>query len=179
MRFSILVIVGLLISGSAMALEQDKPYTSLCIGEKSTGFNWTNGKWVKANFDPEKYLAVKLQIEPVTKGNPLPESGYCARDIKDQNPWNTDIGEFRSGCYNFRHFGSDIFGHESEVCTEIWRINGPEKNLESVHCNKKKLTFAPNGNFIYPLIHTNINPEPIRKNKDSLVISVGKCSVIK
>jgi hypothetical protein len=38
-------------------------YSSICIEELSTGFNWQNKRWVQTNFKEETYIVSRIPVE--------------------------------------------------------------------------------------------------------------------
>ena len=153
------ILLMLLSSHGALNAQQTspKPFKTLCVSEKETGFNWVSGDWVQANFKPEE----KILIQKIVGSAPT-----CKPDVKD--------GMFgTTGCYLIKSLGtSPTFLGIPENCDEI-----SEKNsLKVVHC--PKISFHPNGRFIRFPWHADISDNPKNGNKDSLILAVGKCSRI-
>jgi hypothetical protein len=132
-----------------------RPFKTLCVSEKETGFNWVSGDWVQTNFKAGE----KLLIQKMTASDPR-----CMAD-KSKGMFGT------SGCYQIE--GSGFLPQLIlENCDEI-----SEKNtLKVVHC--RKISFHPDGRFIQFPWHADISNNPPSGAKDSLVLSVGKCSRI-
>jgi hypothetical protein len=134
-----------------------RPFKALCVSEKETGFNWVSGDWVQTNFKAgEKLLIQKI----------APKEPWCKADTKN--------GMFgTSGCYQIKALGSaPSISDIPEMCDEI-----SEKNtLKVVHC--RKISFHPDGRFIRLPEHSDISDNPKNGVKDSLALSVGKCSRI-
>ena len=42
---------------AAQITDTNQFFKALCVGDKSTGFNWRNKNWEEARFKPDKYLA--------------------------------------------------------------------------------------------------------------------------
>jgi len=182
MGFALLLLGSLANETHAQNIGKGKPFTSLCIAEKSTGFNWKKGQWVEVTFRPEKYLVVKIPLrdwdpnkykeallskEPACLGKYL---SYTQSKLKYYG------GYRRFGCYNIRTFGSKYSIAGSRLCEESWDWSD-ETVLEKVRC--ESTYFKPDGNFTRSSIHDNLASKPENNYKDSLSLSVGSCSVIK
>ncbi len=149
-------------------------YSVICVEEKSTGFNWENKNWVQANFKPETYIVSRV---PADKYRTLVEARannvYLCEDNSSEYQKYEKI-EFINACYSVTKIGQQPTFLDTNMCSELWE----SKKLISVHCNKhsSKLTFRPTGNFIKQPWHTDLSSDV--PNKDSLTLSVGKCTSI-
>lgn len=133
------------------------PFKTLCVSEKATGFDWTPGNWVQKNFKPGEQLLIQKIVG---------QEPYCEADVTS--------GAFGTkGCYYIKALGSpaSVFDFP-ENCDEI----SEKKSLKVVHC--RKISFHPDGRFIQLPWHMDIFDHPKNDRKDSLVLSVGKCSRI-
>lgn len=146
-------------------------FKALCVAEKETGFNWTNGAWTPANFKADtKIIAEK--IDPVLAA----EKSKGLRPIMCDEQKEQAFGDFAAttACYYIRELGSKAIPvvAGAEKCTEY----SEKKVLQSISCNR--MTFTPDGNFIRFPWHMDIDPSPKNGYKDSLVLTVGKCAKI-
>jgi hypothetical protein len=135
-----------------------RPFKALCVSDKETGFNWKSGDWVQTNFKAgEKLLVQKLaEPQPFCKEEAIVTSGGIT---------------VTKGCYRINVVGSPpdpLFGVES--CDEILE----QQSVKVVHC--RRFSFHPDGRFIKLPWHSDISNSPKDDYKDSLVLSVGKCS---
>ncbi len=155
-------------------------FTSMCITEKSTGFNWKQGRWEYTRFKETKYIIEKLQPEEFKTGASIPKSGDCKSELEKKDARFFDDWGYSYGCYNLREFGDPFYSHRSHVCSERWKGKAPNRALESVDCvgSPEPITFAPNGWFHRASIHGYIENRPKDDYKDSLAVEVGKCAVI-
>ena len=86
------------------------------------------------------------------------------------------------GCYEIKGFGVDRVIPRD--CKEKWttypkedeETNPKTRKLESVSCEITDFRFAPNGWFHTSFVHKNL--KAIADYKDSLSVSVGKCSTL-
>jgi hypothetical protein len=173
-----ILLFFLLVTANAHAEITDKNehFNILCVEENSTGFNWGNGNWKQRNFKNNKYLAQKLKIEnPTDTPGKKPESGVCFDSIQYRQESKNNTYDVSWGCYNIRAIGSTFYPYNSEVCREIWeKPESGTKYLLRVFCND--LYFNPNGWFHRASLHGATGNKPKDDYKDSLVISVGKCT---
>jgi hypothetical protein len=144
----------------------------LCVGDDSTGFYWENGKWVRTGFKTENTLVKKYDISKNARAATL-----CYGDGKI-----TGEGEhrFSRGCYNYSKVGRKPYSGNFQLCQERWRYKNGGYSLRSVHCDSRQndMAFAPEGWFHLSHLHSQTSGKPDDDTKDSLSISVGKCSVI-
>lgn len=136
-----------------------RPFKALCVSDKETGFNWKSGDWVQTNFKAGEKLLVQRLATP----NPV----FCKEEVRSAVGGLT----VSKGCYLINVMGSppDLFAGP-EMCDEI----GDEQSLQVIHC--RLFSFNPDGRFIKLPWHSNISDRPKNDSKDSLVLSVGKCS---
>jgi len=183
-KLLLLLLLSLGFIGSAGAVSSlDDYYSSLCIAEDSTGFNWKNNNWKQTNFIPAKYIVNR--VDPATvKVWQCPESKDRGDDY--YSPSSQSLNTF--GCYSIKRFGEDDFDRRFD-CSERWstyekqndETNPKVKKLESVACNEasvftRQFAFKPNGWFHTSLFHFMLQRESTYK--DSLSVSVGKCSTL-
>lgn len=172
----LIAIFILLISTQAICQESSPTLPilkTLCIEEKATGFNWKSGDWVHATFKPSrKWLIQKIKILDNRQNEmDLQKYGNCTKETK------VILSETMKGsrsCYSVREFGmasTPLF--DNEMCWEYFENN----TLKAIYC--KNIIFKPDGNFIMnphgPTANI-IESNPKDDYKDSLVLSVGKCS---
>lgn len=183
MKKLLLILLSLGIIGSANAVSSvDDYFTSLCISESSTGFNWEKNAWKAVNFKAgTKHL--------ITKVNPNEARNYECTDTKnleDDSYFTNSNNEpklVREGCYVIKEFGLDTLEYKKD-CLEVWStfprgsddINPKTKKLESVQCWDDGFYFSPNGLFQTSYVHGDVSN--YSNYKDSLTVSVGKCSTL-
>ena len=171
MKKLLLLLLSLSFIGSANAVSSlDDYYTSLCVGEKSTGFDWVNGDWELANFVTYKYLATKVEAT---------NQEFCSDSKNPLELYYADQTLTTYGCYRIKRFGRTAnFPFD---CIEKWttftkedeEANPKTKELISVSC--ENFRFEPNGWFQKDKLD-GINSYSILKN--SIYIEVGKCSTL-
>ena len=186
MKRLLLLLLSLCFIGSANAVSSpDDYFTSLCIGEKTTGFNWVDNSWKSVNFNPEtqKYIAKKVDPAELTDSqchfsrNSDMYDRYFTLSSNNQPKLSTN------GCYSIYRFGGPELHFRFE-CNEIWstyarqdeETNPKTRKLESVSCEITDFRFAPNGWFHTSFVHKNL--KAIADYKDSISVSVGKCSTL-
>jgi hypothetical protein len=149
-------------------------YSSICVEEQSTGFNWQNKRWVQTNFKEDTYIVSRIPLEKYqstleARANKI----YLCSDKSKENS-EFEKTAFVNECYSVTKIGQKPTLLDSNMCTEIWE----SKRLITVQCDKhsSKLTFQPTGNFIKQPWHSDLRSD--EQNKDSLALSVGKCTSI-
>ena len=182
MKKLLLILLSLGIIGSANAVTSvDESFTSLCVPDSSTGYNWEENDWKRVNFTPgEKDLVKRL--------NPSDVRNYqCSQTKNRENDnfyTNQAINEpqlGRYGCYEIKPFGTDYLNFPID-CYETWStfkrvsedIDPKIRRLESVQCWDRNFYFSPNGRFHKATLHGDVSN--ISKYKDSLSLTEGKCS---
>ena len=181
-RLLLLLLLSLGLVGLSNAVSSvDDYYTALCVTEKSTGFNWEDNNWKQYNFTQSKYVVNKL--------NPAEVSEFQCSETKDRNKdiYFSNDDEFETyGCYSIKRLGYDELVAKLD-CSERWstypKQDGEKypkmKKLEIVWCSlSKDFKFSPNGWFHSNAQVTSSSLESSSEYKDSLVLSVGKCSTI-
>ena len=161
-----------IVLGVALALAlpaQSFALTVLCVEGGSTGFNWHEGRWVNTQYSLDQYI-----IQDVSEDTAL--SAYCesTEPTKTINGWT-----YADRCFNLSVVGEE----KSFVSTMQCRTFYDEAdNAASVMCDRSgptNIKFRPTGEFV--LSRTFGVPDvriPMPTERDSLVISVGKCSVV-
>ncbi len=165
MKNLLLALLTLLsFSSYAQMPSKIEPYTSICEEDKSTGFSWINSFWEQANFKKSKYAIVKFTDKEASK--------MCLSENDKSIKHVSDLYSVTSACYNVRDINIPFSKYSSLMCNEYYSSG----TIDSVVCDNSwtKITFNPNGNFIASNVHGNITNNP---NKDSIKISVGKCSI--
>ena len=76
------------------AMKNDQLFKTLCIGEKSTGFNWRNNEWNSTRFKPEKYFIEKLKPERSAR------TLLCWSDAQEKKRHESNDMALDWGCYN-------------------------------------------------------------------------------
>jgi hypothetical protein len=149
--------------------KNDQLFKTLCIGEKSTGFNWHDNEWNFARFKPEKYLVEKLRAERSEL------TAFCWSEAKEKTRHEFAAGALDWGCYSVRE-GEQSLGppNLAHLCLEDWKTLNGSLVLQTVSCEEIK--FKPNGNFNAVQWSGSLAEES--NYKDSLSITVGRCSII-
>jgi hypothetical protein len=149
-------------------------YSTVCVEEQSTGFNWQNKRWVQTNFKEDTYIVSRIPLEKYqsfleARANNL---HLCSDKSKENSEFEKTT--FINECYSVTRIGQKPAFTDSRMCIEMWE----SKRLISVECDKhsSKLTFQPTGNFIKQPWHSDLRSDV--QNKDSLALSVGKCTSI-
>lgn len=161
------VILWLLPLSFAIAQTNIAPFKAVCISEDSIGYNWRDGRWVRVTYAAgERFVVQKLDAE-LYKTKPLLEQPILC--FKDSTGTSKSIYEDR-GCYLVKDIGSAKTTIHGEVCTEYFDGSKPIK----IVC--KSMTFLPDGSFVASPEYADISPTPPGGRKDSLALSVGRCS---
>jgi hypothetical protein len=158
------------------AMKNDQLFKTLCIGEKSTGFNWRNNEWNFTRFKPEKYFIEKLKPERSAR------TLLCWSEAKEKTRYESADSTSDWGCYSVREGEQDLGPpHLAYLCLEDWKTVNGSFVLQTVSCEGgDKIHFKPDGNF--DAVHwSGYNGELAEKSndKDSLSITVGRCSIIR
>jgi len=150
--------------------EAEEYFTSLCIEDKSTGFNWRNGDWHQTNFMPNKYIVKKVKIDPT----PGSDTFQCYEDMKGKKNLSFDGKKiYDYGCFNIRDYGDKFTAFYNQLCAQSY---DDDENIKGVDCHM--MNFQPNGAFIKSRFQSSLTSHPKNDYKDSLILSVGKCSVL-
>lgn len=159
-----------LAAGSTVPYLKDT-YSIICNGEQSTGFNWKDGDWVKANFKPSQYVISKNSdnkcLEPL--GN------------SQNTVFETSKFHSRSVCLNVRGFGEKYSAYLSEVCDEYYSQSKNEDWEITISCRRGihgDIKLSPDGRFHASSLHSNLGDKPKGDYKDSLSVDVGRCAVV-
>jgi len=140
-------------------------YTILCVPEKATGFNWENGDWVATHFKLIKRLVVKSP------------KNYCLSwGEMTTDSFSEDV--YMDVCLNVREFGQTYKRTASRICAEhyikksgIWET--------SIYCSDSpRITLKPDGQYHFSQITDDVSDNPKDDYKASMVVEVGKCSMI-
>jgi hypothetical protein len=176
MRKELAWVVGAALFWASAAAAQaplgDAPSIVLCVGEKSTGFSWKHNAWKLTRFKPGKYIVER--VTPAAK--PTAESLICSLGSQDRDRIETKEGIIDKACYNLRDFNAPPSPVGSQMCTEHWRKTGGAPVLDSVAC--KAITFDPSGNF-HAAEWQSASLDAKAKHKESMKITVGRCSIVK
>tara|TARA_R110002153_G_scaffold136472_1_gene286421 strand:- start:96 stop:644 length:549 start_codon:yes stop_codon:yes gene_type:complete len=153
------------------SIERPIGTTALCMGENANGYNWENGKWVRAGFKPSKYTIKKVSIE--TKGSLTPPYNTCSSIFQETDFTGSD-GEYTLyRCYIISEFGKEPEWREE--CNEYYHDN----KLSSVTCdNFANIAFRPNGQFIRKSPYYDVRTQSETTEKSSMFIEHGECSDI-
>lgn len=148
-----------------------KAFTSLCIADSSTGFDWVNGKWIRKNYNSERYILQKIDYE-----NQMKAADTLDRPITCDEPFASVVNSERAvvkACYSFRNFGSkSTILTQSQNCYESFKGG----DLDLIQCPGVG-NFKPNGLFVKLPSFISMDLSN-KKEKDSIAIEVGTCSTL-
>ena len=161
------VILSSLPLSHAIAQTNFAPFKAVCISEESIGYSWRDGRWVRATYPAgERFLVQKLDVDAYRTKPLLEQPILCFKGLTDTSK---SIYEDR-GCYLVKDFGSAKTTIHGEVCAEYFDGKKPIK----IVC--KSMTFLPDGSFVSSPEYADISQDPSGGRKDSLALSVGRCS---
>ncbi len=143
----------------------------LCVGTKSVGYDWVNGRWEGKNFTPDKWIIKKLPKDHEYCNLRKETDGYY--EFNGEKIWNL------RRCYSFKSFQSggklgDIFN--TGVCYESYRSDMTDG--VAIQCAGhifQKIAFSPNGVFFVQSGNPTVPPKN-NKNIDSVFMETGNCS---
>ena len=169
MKKFIFVLLLLLFASECFAQITDRNdlFSTRCIEEQKTGFNWINNSWVKVNFKGSKFIVKKRR-----SGYNTPDEITCMISLK-MKPKNELGSNAVYSCYNIKKIGHEFNYLNTVACLELWggdKLDG--EKIIMVLCDN--LNFSPNGYFHMSRIHENLKEKS--EQKDSMYISIGKCS---
>jgi hypothetical protein len=187
---ALIVFVNLLLFVSvanAEITDTNEKFTLLCKVEKSTGFNWKKGDWYQTNFKAGEMYIIKKHDKPLSIDSPdyVYESGVknssCRYGQEKDGYSNID------GCYSIKEIGEKSKPYT--ICREYWPKG---KQLKKISCNflGSEWDISPNEWFHRTTVLADLDSEPQGYTdrsgvvlippgqKDSLVLSVGRCSEI-
>lgn len=146
-----------------------EPFSSLCISEGATGFNWKNGDWHQVNFKNEKWVVKKISKEKEKCGH---------LDIVIFLFKSGDVSYSEQFCYSVKQFNSE---YEFQTkCYEWYRDNGyGTVKIQRKNCTRENFYFKPNGRFQTAKVDSMLGDEPNDKwpdYADSLSLHHGYCS---
>ena len=154
------------------SIERPIGATALCMGESANGYNWENGKWVRAGFKPHKYTIKKVSSIETDRSLTSPVN-TCSSITEETDFARSDGGYSLYRCYIISEFGEEP--EWREVCNEFYQDN----RLYSVTCDDfADITFRPNGQFIKKSYARDIRTQSETTEKNSIFIEHGKCSDI-
>ncbi len=165
-----LILISVMILSSLMSSEIEREnleFTSLCVDEGSTGFNWKNGAWKQVNYAPNKFIIKKIKDS----------TQYC--NVKKQDKKFKEKGlNFSEGCYLMKDMGDKHWGFMNipSKCNQVWKFTNGKYILTRINC--KEIMFQKDGNFVKHSLGANLDNKPKNNSKDSIFVSHGKCSVI-
>src|SRR5262245_26980318 len=92
---TIALIAGGCQAAAAAVTGQATLFTTVCIDEQVTGFDWQNGAWVPGMFYPNKYTLQKRD----------PKSDDCVGALQAVPSADTFFSDVTVGCYTITDFG--------------------------------------------------------------------------
>lgn len=192
MKYTFLRIVALLsLIVPAASMGEERPFTplfkSICTPSTSIGLSWKQDDWEPSLFDRRKD---SLMVEKVDCASYLrrPES----EQFNKCGP-EAPLSAIRKGGYDgsanilagagviifdtvshysIRLMGQSFQANQVETCFE--RYYGGR--LMHITCPDSRIRFLPNGMFIETPSDSSVDVRSVGNYKDSLAITVGKCS---
>ena len=145
-------------------------FNALCVTDESTGFNWKDGDWVKANFKADKkVLVIKIDM---AENNAKPKNERQLR-CEAERGFDEGFGSvINSACYLVKEMGHKPLPYDAGMCAESFN----EGVLKSIECDH--FTFLPDGAFVQYSNSEDVSRFPKDDYKDSIYVSVGKCNKI-
>jgi hypothetical protein len=147
---------------------QIAPFTTRCTELEATGFNWDKGKWARVNFTPTTLLVHKF--DPARHAG---EASVCD-SLKPDDPVILEDFAAVPGCFSASDTSdTPLF----DWCDEYYSKADGQWRLDSVDCPwiGRKLTFKPDGAFVYAMDAADLSDKPEGDQKDSLKLSHGRC----
>lgn len=149
--------------------------TSLCAADLSTGFNWRDGRWVQQNFYTEQFLVRKIAVDD-------PMALACATEMAadGQSPEPVKSGAYSSavGCYAVYDVGSEPTPGTVMRCEELILEDGTINSADCKYDIFTYLRFETSGNFVITRTHAAFWGTRQDGSRDSMALTVGKCSLI-
>lgn len=163
-----------LVSIAQPSLGSRSGYSAVCVEEQVTGFNWQNKRWVKANFQVETFIVSRIPLEKYKSIVDARANTILLCSDKSGDNYSYGNTDYVHECYSVSKLGEKPSILDSNMCLEVWE----NKKLQSVSCNNhsSKLAFQPAGGFIKQPWHSDVRLD--EQQKDSLTLSVGKCTPI-
>lgn len=175
-----LTLFCVFISNAAIAEngERLERIAQLCIAERAVGFNWEKNEYVSANFKPEQYtLTLVDQKKPLTEKEAffMKVAGCQANDKPTLDTPGfrgykscarlSTLGEDRS-----QYLSCDQFHQKTE--NGVWWVR--------MICGTgiKRFSVTLNERFHYSNVHDDTRSNPENSNKDSIYLTVGRCSSV-
>jgi len=174
MRSLILSLTISLLSYTAQAKDGQElsSFQQLCVASDAVGFNWDNGEYKKTRFKRLTYTVTKVEPE---KGS-LPDL-MCNRMREDKSTINNSDSKSYLVCLRLGELGG---GDPSYHPCKEYHLKLKDKPWRvTLQCENDEFMMSPNEHFHKARVHANTRSTPEDDYKDSLVLTVGKCSSIK
>ena len=142
--------------------DENELFSVFCKEKKVTGFNWKSDNWQKASFKKDEYI--------VTKVEKTPKHLFCNPDKKTTDAKNSKMTE---SCYSIRKLGEEVSWINVHKCLEEWEKSSNKLSRLSCDLLGGKMYLQLEGWFHRSHLHGKMDGD-----KDSLLLSVGKCSKI-
>lgn len=161
---------GIILAGAIALLPVPaQALTVLCVEEGSTGFNWRNGDWVQTNYHLDQFIMKDVSEDP--------ELGtFCSPEPPVEDEYGVIKGK---RCFNQADVGEEpgVFG--TSHCRVYYKPD--MTTVRTVYCEGgyAEINFEAPGEFVLTRTYSAPDGAMTKSDqRDSLVISVGKCSVI-
>jgi hypothetical protein len=153
----------------AAITSRDTTFTSVCIDEAATAFEWKAGKWVLIPYYPNRYDIRKLAAAATG----------CADILKAKTDLSATFDNINYGCYRITPFAQDTT--PPIACVESWSGPDGDAALDNVTCAGDTpyhwVVFQPSGTFQFTQLNPDFSDSPPGGVKDLLILSVGKCTI--
>lgn len=160
------------ILGVALAVilpAQSFAMTVLCVENSSAGFNWREGEWVNAEYKPEQYIVQDVTGDPVL-------GEYCQPTPPKAGMYGVVTG---TRCFNQSTVGEEKSVFATTSCRIVYKPD--MTTIKTAYCEGgyAEIKFEPTGEFVMTRTYAAPDSEHTAvAQRDSLVLSVGKCSVV-
>lgn len=163
-------------AGCALGLVSNAPampdeYTLLCETEQATGFNWEDRKFVRTSFRLQRFIVTRKH------SNLCP--GITSLEPLEPFSENIDWAYSKNVCLNVREFGSEYKPEISDKCVESYIRPNDGKWMRQFNCDGIFTNIKGEFNgYFRTFSDTSVTTNPKNDYRDSLLIAVGRCSVI-
>ncbi len=142
-------------------------FSAFCSSTQAIGLDWEKGKWNPVRFKQQRFLIQKLTKTEIANDD-------MAKDMCKKLTLSPQLFGIRDrqGCYKITNLTSQPRTVNYDSCEETY--SGGAKPL--IGCEGEiNLAFIPNGSFTLAPDALSIDNQ-YGEERDSLVISVGRCS---
>jgi len=178
--FFIFIFITSISISKETRFSEELDFSSLCIAEQSTGFNWEKGEWVRTNFILNKYLVKKIHQDKLSSGQLWQCLGNDGKRTEEMLPFESGKEtHLITRCYEVKEFGEELA--LPEFCSEYYRNNGNgDLKLYEIRCSQSNMNMRTNGRFTISNTKSigDFPWDDLEDYSDSLSISIGNCSTL-